>query len=123
MEFNDYQKATEETAIYHAYSERLNGMPTQVQIYWTDMAYCVGKLNGEAGEVAEVFFKSLRDDAGIIRSDRQEILIKELGDVLWYIARIARHLGTTLEEVAEENLDKLLGRKERGKLHGTGHDR
>ena len=48
---------------------------------------------------------------------------KELGDVLWYVAMVARELDLSLEDVAQANLDKLASRKERGVLSGNGDNR
>ncbi len=48
---------------------------------------------------------------------------KEMGDVLWYCARLADVLGIDFSEVAEENIRKLLDRKARNKIHGEGDDR
>ena len=50
-------------------------------------------------------------------------MIKEIGDVLWYIASIAVDLDSSLEEVAEVNVSKLASRAERGVIHGSGDDR
>ena len=78
---------------------------------------------GESGEVAEKFKKLIRDRQGkISEEDRQEIL-KELGDILWYINSVAHLLGSNLEEVANKNLQKLASRKERDALHGSGDNR
>lgn len=49
--------------------------------------------------------------------------VKELGDVLWFVALIAKHAGLTLEEVAQLNLDKLADRAKRGVIVGEGDDR
>ncbi len=48
---------------------------------------------------------------------------KELGDCLWFISILAFEAGLNLGEVAQENLDKLFSRKERGVLQGSGDDR
>ena len=50
-------------------------------------------------------------------------VVKELGDVLWYVATIARYLDTPLSVVAEKNVEKAVSRKQRGKLHGEGDNR
>lgn len=80
-------------------------------------------LVGESGEVAEKFKKLIRDKKGAIsEEDRQEIL-KELGDILWYINAVANLLDSNLEEVAKKNLDKVLSRKSRGVTQGSGDNR
>jgi len=48
---------------------------------------------------------------------------KELGDILWYVAQLASLLDADLDDIAEQNLDKLLDRQERGKITGEGDDR
>ncbi len=48
---------------------------------------------------------------------------KELGDVLWYVAQLASELDLDLDEIARENLEKLLSRQQRGVLSGSGDDR
>lgn len=77
------------------------------------------KLNGEAGEVAEKVGKFFRD--GGLLDDRQ--LIKELGDVLWYIDAIAAAVGSSLGEVAYQNIAKLKDRYQRGTIGGSGDER
>lgn len=80
-------------------------------------------LVGESGEVAEKFKKLIRDKEGkISKQDREEIL-KELGDILWYVNAVAHLLGSSLDEVATSNIDKVLGRKQRGKTAGSGDNR
>ena len=67
-------------------------------------------LTGEAGEVADIIKKIIRDsDAKISESDREEIA-KELGDVLWYVALLAWELGYSLDEIAKINLKKIFSR-------------
>lgn len=102
--------------------------------------YCVTKLNGEAGELAEKYGKIVRDDgimhehtdegAGVvycnfvqISTNKREALALELGDCLWYVARLAHELGYTLEEVALMNLEKLYSRTVKGTLQGSGDNR
>ena len=81
------------------------------------------KLNGEAGEVAEKIGKIIRDKKGLISVEDEQEIMKELGDVLWYIAALADDLGHSLFHVANLNQKKLLDRKNRNKLHGSGDNR
>lgn len=65
-------------------------------------------LAGEAGSVASEYKKHLRDGAahGFWKARMRE----ELGDVLWYVAAVANHLGLDLNEIAHANLEKAKGR-------------
>ena len=65
----------------------------------------------------------MRDKEGVISEEDRDAVIKELGDVLWYVASIARYLGVPLSEVAKVNIGKLEDRQRRNKLHGEGDER
>ena len=75
MDFNDYQQRANETAIY----------PEEYKLTYPTLG-----LAGEAGEVAEKVKKIVRDGKDI-KAEAHEIA-KELGDVLWYIAAVARDI-------------------------------
>lgn len=112
MNLNDYQFETLTTALYPG-----AGLGTLDAV-----AYCALGL-GEAGEVQGKVKKIIRDDDGIMRDDRRKEIAAELGDVLWYTARLASELGYTLEEIGQMNLDKLASRRERGVVGGSGDNR
>lgn len=80
-------------------------------------------LSGEAGEVVDKFKKILRDKNGEISDEDRENIIKELGDVMWYVASIARYMDVPMSEVATKNIEKLEGRLKRGTVHGSGDER
>ena len=80
-------------------------------------------LTGEAGETADKIKKILRDKEGEIKEEDRKEIVKELGDVLWYVAAIATYLGVSLEEVAEGNINKLESRLKRNLIHGEGDNR
>ena len=103
MTFKEYQEMARSTAIY----------PRDRAIIYPALG-----LSGEAGEVAEKVKKWIRDG----NLDNNEIA-KELGDVLWYIAALAGDLGITMEEIAEQNIQKLRDRSARGKIQGSGDNR
>ena len=67
-------------------------------------------LCGEAGEAIDVVKKHLAQGHEL---DRDK-LIKELGDVAWYLAETAHALGVSLEEVCRRNIDKLRARYPEG---------
>ena len=80
-------------------------------------------LTGEAGEAADKIKKIIRDKEGAVSDGDRAAIAKELGDVLWYVAGVARYLGLSLSEVAEGNIEKLESRYQRNKLHGAGDNR
>lgn len=80
-------------------------------------------LVGEAGEVAEKFKKIIRDKDGVLSLEDKKEIVKELGDVLWYVSALSHYLEVPLESVASGNLEKVLGRKARGVSHGQGDNR
>lgn len=106
---DEYQKQAAGTAVY----------PGRLTEQGVD--YCTFKLSGEAGEVSEKRGKLLRGD--FTRDEYRTMVIKELGDVLWYVANLALELGISLDDVARLNLEKLQDRKARGVLKGTGDAR
>jgi len=98
------------------------------------LIYVALKTNGEAGEFAEHVGKAMRDDSWIDRdmagdyynsltADRRAAIVKEMGDILWYLSAAANELGTTLSAIALANLEKLCDRTERDALRGSGDER
>lgn len=64
-------------------------------------------LAEEAGEVAGLMKRQLRNnsrDTGTFTRDRY---VEELGDVLWYLAACCHCAGTSLEEIWQQNIIKL----------------
>jgi len=76
-------------------------------------------LVGEAGEVSEKIKKVIRAD-GVL--DHVAVM-RELGDVLFYLTALADYLGYTLQDVVDMNVAKLVERKKAGKVRGDGDDR
>lgn len=124
MEVREYQIAALSTAgPYLRACEQFGDLSNDEQQDMLRLAYLALKLNGEAGEFAELTGKMLRDDIGWMKPERQEKMIFELGDVLWYCANIAECLGVSLETVMRMNSDKLADRQNRGVLTGDGDNR
>lgn len=83
--------------------------------------YCFLNLAGEVGEVLSLEAKLIRDGSNM--ETYRQSLKKELGDVLWHVAMIAKDHGFLLSEIAETNIDKLTSRKARNTITGNGDDR
>jgi NTP pyrophosphatase (non-canonical NTP hydrolase) len=109
MLLSDYQSRSRATAVYPQQGDN---------ILYPTLGLC-----GEAGEVAEKIKKMIRDDGGVLSDERRAALSKELGDVLWYVAQIATEADLDLDAIADENLAKLLSRRDRNVLSGSGDDR
>ncbi|HVV25621.1 MAG TPA: nucleoside triphosphate pyrophosphohydrolase family protein [Candidatus Saccharimonadales bacterium] len=88
-----------------------------------DLLHWVLGINGESGEIAEKVKKIIRDKNGQVSAEDKQELAKEIGDVLWYLAVFADHLGVSMDAIAQQNLDKLQSRKQRGVLGGSGDNR
>ena len=67
-------------------------------------------LCGESGEAIDIVKKHLAQGHELDR----EKLIKELGDIAWYLAEMATVLDIDLEEVLERNIEKLKKRYPEG---------
>jgi NTP pyrophosphatase (non-canonical NTP hydrolase) len=63
---------------------------------------------GEAGDLATLFKKKLRDGDGYTVYPEQ--CAEELGDILWYVATLCTKLGLSLDDVAKNNLVKTKSR-------------
>lgn len=121
MQLNEYQQAASSTAIYPGRRSPLG------------MMYVALKMNGEAGEFAEHTGKALRDEGfgmpdsykpGALREgdegnglspmqglteSRRAFLIKEAGDVLWYVSAACDEIGVQMEELQQFQFTEYLG--------------
>ena len=108
MTFKEYQSQAVETAIYGAGST---------------IIYPALGLANEAGEVLGKIKKVLRDKEGVFDQESSKAIGDELGDVLWYIAALARDLDISLEDIADKNIAKLKDRRARNVIQGSGDNR
>ncbi len=113
MEFDEYQKKAKKYDFFEATTDL------------KDVGFIekVLGLVGEAGETADKIKKIIRDKGGVASDEDRDLIIKELGDTLWYIAAISRYLDVPLSKVANTNIEKLESRYQRNKLHGEGDNR
>jgi NTP pyrophosphatase (non-canonical NTP hydrolase) len=107
LDMNVYQRKALTTAVY----------PKDIGLEYTVLG-----LVGEAGELANKLKKIVRGD--VVRStDTENQLAEELGDVLWYVAMVAKELGYNLSEIGHKNLLKLADRAARNQIKGSGDNR
>ena len=111
LKFKEYENSAHSTAEYP-----LRGK-------FGGLLYTALGLCGESGEFAEKVKKIIRDDGSTISAEKRKELLKELGDILWYIVEAAFELRSSLEEVARLNAQKLKDRKERSVISGSGDNR
>ena len=128
MELNDYQNKAMSTCMDSS----------------RNMSYMAMGLVSEVGEFAGKIAKAIRKGDVYIGSEANESdlhytigfitdpdrcrewesdLKHELGDIRCFAAVIADVMAWTLEEVAQENIDKLASRKKRGVIDGNGDNR
>lgn len=103
-----------------------------------NLFYMLANLVGEVGEFASKAGKHMRkgklhitttqrDDLHTqvwnVSDEERHLMLSEIGDILWQTAGLAKVMGVTLEEVAEENLAKLASRKQRNVIAGDGDER
>lgn len=90
------------TAMYTELAQRTDGTCT---VEGKILNAALG-LAGEAGEFAD-HIKKYQFQGHDLDKDH---LIKELGDILWYVAQAAVGLETTIDEIMERNINKLKAR-------------
>ncbi|QGG41312.1 nucleoside triphosphate pyrophosphohydrolase family protein [Aeromicrobium yanjiei] len=91
MNFDEYQLAAQGT-------DQRGGNDIQ------DVTVHLLGLAGEAGSVASVYKKRLRDGTAFETWNAQAA--EELGDLLWYLATVASKLDLSLQDIATANLEK-----------------
>ncbi|HTB48546.1 MAG TPA: nucleoside triphosphate pyrophosphohydrolase family protein [Verrucomicrobiae bacterium] len=111
MTFDEYQQKALKTA-HTSYDN-----PLMQKSIW------VMGIAGEAGEIVEKWKKAIAYRDGAFTAEQHQDFIKELGDVVWYIAVLADSLGLTLEEVMQLNVKKLADRHQRNVIKGSGDNR
>jgi NTP pyrophosphatase (non-canonical NTP hydrolase) len=99
----DYQEQAARTLITNRAVSDYPG--EQIRLVWNALG-----LAGEAGEVADVVKKAVFHEHPL----DQATLIKELGDVLWYVAALCSVLNIDLGDVMQANIDKLKARYPEG---------
>ena len=95
-----------------------------------NFSYMFLNLVGEVGEFASKVAKAIRkeenciefNDLGVTVTNNEE-LQKEAGDILWQLSGLCTVMGWKLEDIAQQNLDKLASRQQRNVIDGSGDNR
>ena len=126
LTLNEYQKKAMETCLPES----------------DNLFYMLANLIGEVGEFASKAGKHMRkgklhvttmdrnEEGNILHTqvwnvtaEERQLMLSEIGDILWQTAGLAHVMGISLEDVAEENLLKLSSRQERNLIVGDGDKR
>ena len=126
MELNEYQRRAITTCLPES----------------DNLMYMSWNLAGEVGELCGKLAKAMRKGELYVftlpldkngkhlhshdlrsRDEKIEELKKECGDVMWQISGLCSVLGFSLEDVCQQNLEKLANRKQRGVIDGEGDNR
>ncbi len=116
MKFDDYQDETHRLFLIDGETYKVKNDNKDLLIARMALGIC-----GESGEIAEKVKKYLRGDYPL--EDLKKYVSKEAGDKLWYLSEFLSIFDIKLSDIAQENLDKLAGRRKRGTILGNGDDR
>lgn len=97
LTINDYQKLAARTI-----NQKLNKKDIK--------KHALHGMVGEIGEIHSIYQKTYQGHV----SDEKEHLMKEVGDLCWFIAEYCTAMGWSLEAVMEMNIDKLKKRYPKG---------
>jgi len=86
-------------------SDYLGGLPDLGELFNGSLG-----LTGESGEVADMIKKYIFHGHDLDK----KALVKELGDVCWYVALLAHAIDVDFEEILSLNIDKLKSRYPEG---------
>ncbi len=75
------------------------------------------------GQICEIVKKVERDADGLLTTEKKESICKALGCMVYLLQDLAIETNTTLEKIAQDNLDKLASRAKRDVIHGDGDNR
>lgn len=101
IDFEAYIEQTHQTAVY----------PDAGKGTSRELAYLALGLAGETGEVVDGIKKIFRsegsDKAEEVLRAQEEHIKEEMGDIMWYFARLCHFHGWSMEDILRQNLQKL----------------
>ena len=76
-----------------------------------------------ASRIAEIVKKVIRDKDGVSDNDTVKAILEELSNISDCLKNVLEAYDVDIHVVAQQNIDKLFSRKERGTLQGSGDNR
>jgi len=128
MTLNEYQQQAMTTCLPEAenFTYMMLNLVGEVGEFAGKVAKAIrkGKASIEGSEL--IPFKSVNEFVSqnkMMTNDEFNELQKEAGDILWQLSGLCSVMGWRLEEIAQQNLNKLADRKSRQVIDGSGDDR
>jgi NTP pyrophosphatase (non-canonical NTP hydrolase) len=103
------EKVFEDRIVELLYPNIQNG---EMNCNFTHLITAALGLSGETGEFVEHVKKILLHGKPY-DAERRDLMIKELGDVMWYVSQACIALEIDMAEVAQQNVDKLSERHDK----------
>jgi NTP pyrophosphatase (non-canonical NTP hydrolase) len=92
VNFNEYQAAALRTA---PQQEQLAGLVHACEGFFTEGGECMTEV------------KRMHQYGKAMTPEIHQHIVEEVGDLLWYVALAAEHLGVSLHSIAQQNIAKL----------------
>jgi NTP pyrophosphatase (non-canonical NTP hydrolase) len=126
----EYQKFALSTAVYPKIYVLKNPTRDQlkrckvtgVELVDSSWIYPLIGLIGEAGELANIMKKVIRDKQFMISHEIKDKIISEKGDISWYDTILDYELDIDPDEKIDYNINKLSNRMAQNKIHDDGKD-
>lgn len=113
MDIDKYQQfvkipASDATNYYDSFIDRVNYLHSNHFNVNTLLTAAIG-IPSEGGEFSEIVKKVVFQNREYTPIERDK-MIKELGDVLWYVTHACNALDVSIQEVIDQNVSKLTER-------------
>ena len=124
MTLEEYQKRAMTTCMASSenFSYMFLNLVGEVGEFASKVAKGIRKKKMDIGKYSEnelTFVYDLQSDSVIVEEELQ----KEAGDILWQLSGLCTVMGWNLEDIAQQNLDKLASRQQRNVIDGSGDNR
>jgi hypothetical protein len=101
----------------------INSLNISKKTFKLDTVSDVDKITTTIGKISEIIKKAIRDSEGVISTEKIDLIRTYLTAIHYFIIGIAAFMGISIDQVMQDNIDKLQSRKDRGVLGGSGDNR